>query len=113
MFVDKFYMDQIHSLRDTLEMISSIRILGFSFNFSKCLNFKMHSLMNAFHLIEILLDSLLFKVLFKMGFDVSILKQKVSFHPKFQPLFTLFIYFHISKFGKFWDVTIDYYLYEL
>src|SRR3954466_457997 len=38
--------------------------------------------------------------LFKMGFDVSIWNQKVSFHPKFQQLFILFIYFSHYKIWK-------------
>src|SRR3954469_9592738 len=35
-----------------------------------------------------------------MGFDVSIWNQKVSFHPKFQQLFILFIYFSHYKIWK-------------
>src|SRR3954465_12307826 len=38
--------------------------------------------------------------LFKMVFDVSTLKPKVSFHPKFQHLFILFIYFSHYKIWK-------------
>ena len=56
-----------------------------------CLSFKIHL---GFYLI-------------KIGFDVSIWNQKVSFHPKFQQLFLLFIFFHISKFRKFWDMTCN------
>src|SRR4051812_35916523 len=87
-------------------MIYSIRVLGFGVNFSKCLNFKIHSLLNAFYLIEILFDSLLFKVFSRWVLMFPFGIKKFLFTLNFNNyLFCLFI-FHITQFGKFWDVTI-------
>lgn len=55
--------------------------------------------MNAFHLIEILLDSILFKLV-QEGFWCFYLEEKVSFHRKFQQLILLFIYFSHLKIWK-------------
>ena len=100
-------MDQIHSLREILEMIYSIRVLGFWFNFSKCLNFKIHSPMNAFHLIEICWIPFLFKFCSRRVLMFPFRIKKFLFTLNFKNYFFCLFIFHISKFGKFWHVTIE------
>ena len=83
----------------------SIRVLEFWFNFSKCLNFKIHSLMNAFHLIEILLDSLFIQICSRRVLMFPFRSKKFLFTLNFNNYFFCLFIIHISKFGKFWDVT--------
>src|SRR3954468_2223234 len=100
-----FYMDQIHRLGDHFgNDFYSIRVKGLDL-FSKCSNFQIHSLRNAFHLIWIFVGFKLLPKFVQDGVLSFLLEKKISFSPYFQKKKIVYFIFHITRFGKSWDVT--------